>query len=538
MKFGHKGLASLFVVTFSFILISLLLYHYLSPENFDLIEASEISLSSCKNGLLLTHIKVRDNSMSEKRLLKIIPSPLKQRRDKLKNYVCVCPSQIYNGPSCAPTVPHYPNISLALAYPSWTWYYIPFNQFSPSESPSQEYTEYVERYLIIRNNGSALTPSCNFSSTPELIIGNKIDEFFLKMGMKHGPWQEKDANVLDKLLSFNQNLFFKKKINEKWFYENSETIQRGKILFVISFSKREAIDILKTMLKASYALDHYYIIASSMQIDSEIRSDLEEYIVDLWLNATNDYSHSNEKRRNIFITPLEYSVYGKRADITLVYMNILGILYAYEMGYNDWSITINLSESHFPIKPINSLTEFVTPMNQSQQFVECSYTTKLNRYAFIRLSLDQDMRTLNITHQFDENLIRLAGGSQWFAASNLFWRLVLSSKIGVETLIQSRYVEIPDELFVNTMAFTLLNPKLNQITLVDDRVIRKPYIVNESNNYGFLWLKWVHGIGSPIPITKELIPEILASKDKFFARKVTDINIANLILQSMNSTEN
>jgi hypothetical protein len=362
---------------------------------------------------------------------------------------------------------------------------------------SSDYLDYIYRFLLW-NEGR--DPSNIYEK-----LDNEVDRFFHHIAMRHGPFQSNDAIVLNMLLEYNQMQFL-----ENIFPDRSQP----KTLMVFMFHTK--IELAVHLIQTVYSPDHYFVIMISTQANMEYRQQIAQAIQILMAQS------GTLNSPNIHIVPIEYSIPGEWGSISLVYMEIIAVLFSFKVGMDDWSFMINLSESHFPTRPLHELHYYLNTLDQYTTVidsVDIIENVQVKRHIHTRLRLgDQCVFISDTPNNFFEytNQITVEGGSQWHALSRKFWQYLFSSKIGVEILMSFRRAAIPDEIYFQTMINTFMN--MNSIALVNGDIAKVTF---KNENELLVYILWP----GPQTINEKLFPDIHDS-GAYFARKVQDLSVA------------
>lgn len=239
-------------------------------------------------------------------------------------------------------------------------------------------------------------------------------------------------------------------INEGIYYKAPETHKKGpkhkplsgnrcKILFLLVLSGK-SISQVERLLRTIYSSYHIYYLHVDKR-DNHLHEGL--------LRLEQSY-------KNVIVTKDRYAtIWGGPAllDMTLNSMEKLIDL--------EWDYIINLSNSDFPVKPLNQLESFLSDKATDEAIFLKSHS--MNGYKFVRKQgLDKNF------YQCEDRVWRLgprklprgivySGGSDWFALPKKFSKFVVDDAKVDGSLVKSllnvyRYTILPVESFFHTIA--------------------------------------------------------------------------------------
>jgi len=454
---------------------------------------------------------------------------------------CVCP-QGYDPAQCKPTrvLAHTPKVKYAKRR-MFRWSRYPFSYMDKIKYTKQ-YNDIVNRYLQSRTVPSvahpmALPPKPRADQVQQLkpsaenfesLFNSRVDKFFLDLTLNNRMWDHDDRVTISLLLKWNQKVFGKKIDADspervKRYFSGSDIVL-GRSLYTFMFSKCPCVEMMKNIISATYSPHHYYVVFMAHNME-ECWDEIEQFVNQI---------RTNFKATNIVVVPKHYSFTTKWASMSLVHMNFVAVAYAYLNGMVDWSHEINLSEANFPLSTPEQLSNFLR-INHSiyTNFVDDEYHN-IGRHTFVNLG----NIVLNLKNELDEDIYAVSGGSQWKVATNLLWRHIMGSVVGVKGLLAAKYSNIPDEWFMQTMTGTFMrfSKQSSEIDLVDlSTAVPPPLFIHIPNS--LVWVSWknVRG-GSPNTVKNQYFNEVINLRKNgqiFFCRKVVDPDIARKLAKTV-----
>ncbi|KAL0491863.1 hypothetical protein AKO1_010260 [Acrasis kona] len=330
---------------------------------------------------------------------------------------------------------------------------------------------------------------------------SKTDEFFMDVSTKYGPYTKNDAMVISALHEYNI------KFSSTLGLGGDLKSVPGKMLFVLMVSKE--LDLIEYLFNTVYSKDHYYIFSLSSAATKELRQSVEQLV----------------KMPNVAIIPENLSIQGIWSDVSLIYMEVVGVLHALMMGWTDWSWKFCLSETHFPAKPISALSSYLGSLSQSHVFFNLN-TQPDERLRVVQTCLDTfccDVHPLkaNYKHLEEEFLSKpeyIKGGSSWHVESRNTLLHIYSSRKCIELLIMMKHAAVPEEIYYHMTVLYLSRSDTWSLANGTDVKIVGSTLVDTTQSRILTYIYW-DGRASPREVLPEHFEDIKNS-NLFFARKV------------------
>jgi hypothetical protein len=270
--------------------------------------------------------------------------------------------------------------------------------------------------------------------TCQLAFSNTVDTYFHNAALQYGPWTQNDVIVLHMLHRFNQYMFLQSESQHGALSFDTPTVP-GKILFVLMFYHEPELS--ENLLRTVISKNHYYILSISKTAEQSYRRHMMNLVSSLNL-------------QNVIILPDEWSIDGNWSDVSLLYMEMVPVMYAMLHGWIDWSYKIVLSETHFPAKNIRDLSEFLAQQRPETVFSE--HTAKpRDRIETVQIFLDGLCRNVQGMHTDFRHLASNTvisppqGGSQWHVIPRNVLMYIFSGKLSIDYLLVTKQSAVPDE---------------------------------------------------------------------------------------------
>jgi hypothetical protein len=360
----------------------------------------------------------------------------------------------------------------------------------------RKYSERVLKWGSGRNTCNSYTSS------------NKIDAFFHELGMNYGPFTANDAVILHLLQKYNHMAFGISNITQK--ISTNTPLVPGKILFILMV--HQGPDTTENLLRTIVSLDHYYILSISKVAGVVFREKMKSLVASL-------------NMPNVIILPRKFAIEGAWSDVSLVYLEMAPVLYAFTRGWTDWSFKIALSETHFPVKKISELSKYLAKLDQTRIISDYGAVPRARIFT-TQIFLNGLCRNMYGLHADLHHLkdIKTQGGSQWHVISRNILMHLLSGSLSLEYLFMTKHAAVPDEMYYPTVVHALLNSRSWE--LLDGSKINMPLAsVSKQEILTFLEMAGPRAAD----ITEDQFPAIEKS-GKFFVRKVKTVAMAKKIV--------
>lgn len=217
---------------------------------------------------------------------------------------------------------------------------------------------------------------------------------------------------------------------------NNKQIKMVKIVFLLTLNGR-ALRQVKRLLKILYSTDHYYYIHVDVRQDYLYRQllPLEKILP------------------NVRLTRKRFATIWGGASLLKMLRSCMWELQ--NMKDWKWDFVINLSESDFPVKTVQKLTEFLS-LNKNRNFVK-SHGREVQRFiqkqGLDKTFVECEYRMWRIGNRVLPSGIQLDGGSDWIALSRRFVQYVANPEpddLIVGLLKIFNYTLLPAESFFHT----------------------------------------------------------------------------------------
>ncbi|XP_072386942.1 xylosyltransferase oxt [Diabrotica undecimpunctata] len=295
---------------------------------------------------------------------------------------------------------------------------------------------------------------------------------------------------------------------------DNKTRSTVKIVFLLTLNGR-ALRQIKRLLKILYHKDHYYYIHIDIRQDYLYREllPLEQILPNVRLT------------RKRFAT-----IWGGASLLEMLRSCMWELL---NMKEWKWDFVLNLSESDFPVKPVQKLSEFLT-LNKNRNFVK-SHGREVQRFiqkqGLDKTFVECEYRMWRIGDRSLPSGIQMDGGSDWIALSKSFVEYVtdpVSDDLITGLLKIFKHTLLPAESFFHT---ALRNSKFCD-TYIDNNL----HVTNWKRKLGCK-CQYKHIVDwcgcSPNNFRPEDWPRIVntLSRQLYFARKFEPVVNQAVILQ-------
>lgn len=286
-----------------------------------------------------------------------------------------------------------------------------------------------------------------------------------------------------------------------------------KIAFLLTLNGR-ALRQVRRLIKMLYHKDHYYYIHVDVRQDYLFRELL-----------------SLEKFPNIRVSRKRFAtIWGGASLLEMLRSCMLELL---KMDDWNWEFILNLSESDFPVKRIEKLTQFLSG-NRNKNFVK-SHGREVQRFiqkqGLDKTFVECEYRMWRVGNRKLPHGIQIDGGSDWIALSRPFVQYVANPEpddLVVGLLKVFRHTLLPAETFFHT---ALRNSKF-----CDSYVDNNLHVTNWKRKLGCK-CQYKHVVDwcgcSPNDFRPDDWPKILNTLPRplYFARKFEPIVNQAVILQ-------
>ncbi|CAG9771125.1 unnamed protein product [Ceutorhynchus assimilis] len=292
----------------------------------------------------------------------------------------------------------------------------------------------------------------------------------------------------------------------------SNTNKPVKIVFLLTLNGR-ALRQVKRLLKILYHKDHYYFIHVDIRQDFLFRELL-----------------ALEKFPNIHLTRKRFATIWGGASLLEMLRSCMSELL--QMNWN-WEFILNLSESDFPVKPVQKLTRFLSA-NRHSNFVK-SHGREVQRFiqkqGLDKTFVECEYRMWRVGNRKLPFGIQIDGGSDWIALSRPFVSYVanpIPDSLVTGLLKVFKQTLLPAESFFHTV---LRNSKFCD-TYVDNNL----HVTNWKRKLGCK-CQYKHVVDwcgcSPNDFTLEDWPKVLntLARPLYFARKFEPVINQAVILK-------
>ncbi|KAL0488068.1 xylosyltransferase [Acrasis kona] len=425
-----------------------------------------------------------------------------------KSECCVCP-QHSTGDRCEHITSHDQTYKkMTECYAHWDGINSMIEKWQDMDrvgATSNSMKKYIER----------LTAWGNGRSTCKDSVITAVDDFFHSIAAKYGPFKQNDAIMLKALHEYNNDMLkTNDKIESNFF--SSPTPQRGKILFVLLSHKNT--DLLMHLISAIVHPNHYYVVCLSRQLTDDHYKKVKNFIEELRVS-------------NVALLPESMLIEGAWSDVSLMYMDMISVLYAFRRGWKDWAFKVPLSEAHFPIKKISELSAYLT-LKRQNVVISDHYATADDRVRTTQIHLDGLCRNLygwkfngDWIFQKYPGLNPPQGGSQWHIMSRDVIMYLLGGKGPIEYMFATKHAAVPDEMYYHTVVNSLQSSKTwdwvnnarSPLPTDSVRVVKRLFTFLEFSG----------------PNAREITPDdfgAMATSHKYFARKVSSISVAKQMI--------